>query len=159
EFAKPVLLGPDGEAKSETRAMVAWTRDEILKILHPFMPFITEELWRGTAGKGAARAELLAPPPWAPGGGLADTEAGAELGWVIDLITAIRSVRAEMNIATTIPLVLAGASRVGKERAGRWAEFIQRLARVSDVTFADNSPDGAVQLLVRGDVAALPLKG
>src|SRR5262249_52353754 len=64
EFAKPVLLGPDGEAKSETRAMVAWTRDEILKILHPFMPFITEELWRVTAENGPAREQLLALTAW-----------------------------------------------------------------------------------------------
>ena len=57
ELAKPVLLGEDGAAKSETRAMVAWARDEILKLLHPFMPFITEELWAVTAKRdGAAGA-------------------------------------------------------------------------------------------------------
>ena len=61
ELAKPVLLGPDGAAKTETRAMVAWARDEILKLLHPFMPFITEELWAVT---GAKRAQLLALTHW-----------------------------------------------------------------------------------------------
>src|SRR4029077_12122640 len=58
ELAKPVLMGPDGAAKAETRAMVAWVRDEILKLLHPFMPFITEELWGVTAP--APRTSLLA---------------------------------------------------------------------------------------------------
>jgi valyl-tRNA synthetase len=159
EFVKPVLNGPDNDAKSETRAMVAWARDEILKLLHPFMPFITEELWQVTAEGGVARDDLLALTDWPRLDGLADTTAEAEIGWVIDLITAIRSVRAEMNISAAIPLALAGASDASRARAERWAEFIKRLARVSDVTFADAAPQGAVQLIVRGEVAALPLKG
>ena len=66
-----------------------------------------------------------------------------------------------MNIAagTPIPLVLVGASAETRARAGRWAEFIKRLARVAEITFADAPPQGSVQLLVRGEVAALPLKG
>ncbi len=80
---------------------------------------------------------------------------------MIDLVTAIRSVRAEMNIpaSTPIPLVLAGASAETKARAERWAEFVKRLARVADISFADTAPQGSVQLLMRGEVAALPLKG
>ena len=80
---------------------------------------------------------------------------------MIDLVTAIRSVRSEMSIppATQLPLVLAGASGETRARAGRWAEFVQRLARVSDISFADTAPQGAVQLVVRGEVAALPLQG
>jgi valyl-tRNA synthetase len=78
---------------------------------------------------------------------------------VVDLVTAIRSVRAEMNITAHIPLVLAGVSAETKVRAGRWAEFVQRLARVADISFADAAPAGSLQLLVRGEVAAMPLKG
>ena len=87
--------------------------------------------------------------------------AEAEIGWVIDLITAIRSVRVEMNIppATLLPLVLAGASPETAIRARHWSEFMQRLARIADISFADAAPQGAVQLVVRGEVAALPLKG
>ena len=190
ELAKPVLLGPDGPAKAETRAMVAWARDEILKLLHPFMPFITEELWEVTAKRDGLLA--LAQWPLKPAeptpeqlrcsrGGRADRSADlaglimpifdhadftdpkaeAEIGWVIDLVTQIRSVRAEMNIppATLTALVLAGASAETKERAPRWTDVIKRMARLSDISFADRAPDGAVQLLVRGEVAALPLKG
>jgi valyl-tRNA synthetase len=158
ELAKPVLLGEDGAAKSETRAMVAWARDEILKLLHPFMPFITEELWAVTAGE---RDTLLALAPWPKFEGLTDDAAEAEIGWVVDLVTAIRSVRAEMNIppATLTPLVLAGASAETRERAPRWSDVIRRMARLADISFADHAPEGAVQLLVRGEVAALPLKG
>jgi valyl-tRNA synthetase len=159
EFAKPVLLGPDGDAKIETQAMVAWVRDEILKLLHPFMPFITEELWQVTAEGGPARVQLLALASWPQHEELRNDQAEAEIGWVIDLIAAIRSVRAEMNISSAIPLALAAASAETKARAERWAEFIKRLARVSDVSFVETAPEGAVQLIVRGEVAALPLKG
>jgi valyl-tRNA synthetase len=188
ELAKPVLMGEEGAAKAETRAMVAWARDEILKLLHPFMPFITEELWAVTA----ARDGLLALAPWSrkasgvtpeqmlamsitgPSDGLippvilaldaddfSDPAAEAEIGWVVDLVTAIRSVRAEMNIppATLTPLLLAGASLETRERAQRWNDVVKRLARLADISFADSAPEGAVQLLVRGEVAALPLKG
>jgi len=155
ELAKPVLLGPDGAAKRETRAMVVWVRDEILKLLHPFMPFITEELWAVTGNHNA----LLALSDWPKLEGLTNDQAEAEIGWVIDLITAIRSVRAEMNITAPIPLVLAGSSVESKARAERWAEFIKRLARVSEISSAAAAPQGSVQLLVRREVAALPLKG
>jgi len=155
ELAKPVLLGPDSAAKRETQGAVAWARDEILKILHPFMPFVTEELWTVTGRRGA----LLALDRWPSLEGLSDDKAEAEIGWVIDLITAIRSVRAEMNLNAQVPLVLAGASQETQDRAGRWAEFIKRLARVSEISSAAAAPPGSVQLLVRGEVAALPLKG
>ena len=161
ELAKPLLQGADGPAKHETRAMTAWVRDEILKLLHPFTPFVTEELWRVTAQDGATREGLLALASWPKHEALDDVEAEAEIGWVVDLVTAIRSVRAEMNItpATAIPLVLATASAATQARAARWAEMMRRLARLSDISFAQRPPQGAVQLIVRGEVAALPLTG
>ncbi len=161
ELIKPVLIGPDSPAKTETRAAVCWALDEILKLLHPFMPFMTEELWRVTAEAGPERHHMLALDAWPAHDGLDDGAAEGEIGWVIDLVTAIRSVRVEMNIpaSTMLPLVLAGASPQTIVRSRHWAEFIQRLARVSEISFADTAPQGAVQLVVRGDVAALPLKG
>jgi valyl-tRNA synthetase len=157
ELSKPLLTGPDGAAKTETRAMAAWALDEILKLLHPFMPFITEELW--AVVPGPKRGALLALTDWPKLEGLDAPDAETEIGWVIDLVSAIRSVRAEMNITAPIPVVLAGASIATKARAERWTEFVKRLARVADISFADAPPQGSVQLLVRGEVAALPLKG
>jgi valyl-tRNA synthetase len=188
ELAKPVLLGEEGPAKAETRAMVAWARDQILKVLHPFMPFITEELWAVTAKREGLlalapwprQAEILTPQQLAAtsttspidalippvilaldAGDFSDPDAEAEIGWLVDLVTSIRSVRAEMSIppATLTPLVLAGASAQTRERAPRWNDVIKRMARLSEVSFAERAPEGAVQLLVRGEVAALPLKG
>jgi valyl-tRNA synthetase len=158
ELIKPVLTGPDSVAKSETRAAAAWALDQILKLLHPFMPFVTEKLWQVTV---PGREALLALSAWPQHDGLDDPAAEAEIGWVIDLVTAIRSARVEMNIppATSLPLVLAGASSEIASRARHWAEFIQRLARVGEISFADVPPKGAVQLVVRGDIAALPLQG
>ena len=90
-----------------------------------------------------------------------DPAAEAEIGWVVDLVSAIRSVRAEMNIppATLMPLLLAGASGETRQRAERWRDVVKRMARLADISFVDRAPDGAMQLLVRGEVAALPLKG
>jgi valyl-tRNA synthetase len=161
ELAKPVLQGADGPAKDEMRAMTAWVRDEILKLLHPFTPFVTEELWQVTGESGSVRDGLLALASWPKLEGLDDLEAEAEIGWVVDLVGAIRSVRAEMNItpATEIPLVLVAVSAATQARVSRWAETMRRLARLSDISLAQRPPQGAVQLIVRGEVAALPLKG
>jgi valyl-tRNA synthetase len=161
ELAKPVLTGPDGPDKAETRAMTTWALDEILKLLQPFMPFITEELWRVTGELGPARDNLLILTAWPKHERLEDAAAEAEIGWVVDLVSAIRSVRAEMNVppASQLPLVLAASSAETRERAGRWEAFIKRLARVSEIAFAEAVPAGAVQLVVRGELAALPLQG
>jgi valyl-tRNA synthetase len=161
ELAKPVLQGEDGPAKAETRAMTAWARDEILKLLHPFMPFITEELWSVTAEGAPPREDLLALTAWPKHTRLSDHTVEAEIGWVIDLVTAIRSVRAEMNItvATELPLVLVGVTDATDARAGRWAEVVKRMARLSSMSVSATAPQGAVQMVVRGEVAALPLAG
>jgi valyl-tRNA synthetase len=160
ELAKPVLTGADEAAKAETRATVAWARDEILKLLHPFMPFLTEELWNVTAEQGPRRDNLLALTPWPAEAAPADAQAEAEIGWVIDLIAAVRSVKAEMGITgADIPLVLTGVSAATEARGRRWADVIKRMGRISSLSFAAGPPPGSVQLLVRGEVAALPLGG
>jgi len=161
ELAKPVLSGPDGAAKSETRATTAFVLDVALKLLHPFMPFLTEELWARTGEQGPARAGLLALAPWPDLSGLEAPDAEAEVGWAVDLITEVRSVRAEMNVpaGAQVPLVLVEASAATQLRAKVWDDAIRRLARLSDITLADGMPGESVQMVVRGEVAALPLAG
>jgi valyl-tRNA synthetase len=159
ELTKPLLQAGEDAAREETRAMVAWVRDEILKLLHPFIPFVTEELWQVTAERGDPRAGLLALADWPRHEALDDVAAEAEIGWVVDLVSAIRSLRAEMNIAAEIPLVLVGAGAETVARAQRWTESIRQLARIAEISTAPGVPRGAVQLIVRGEVAALPLAG
>jgi valyl-tRNA synthetase len=157
ELVKPLLTGPDGAAKDETRASVAWARDEILKLLHPFMPFITEELWAVTASP--KRDSLLALSEWPSLEGVGDARAEAEIGWVIDLISAIRSVRAEMNVNVPLPLVMVRVGDHVWDRTRRWSEFIMRMARISDVSRAPMYKPGTVQLVVRGETVGLVLAG
>ncbi|QFR32546.1 valine--tRNA ligase [Ancylobacter sp. TS-1] len=161
ELAKPVFTGSDEAWKAETRATAAFVLDEILKLLHPFMPFLTEELWARIAETGAPRGELLVLSQWPALDGLEAPDAEAEIGWLIDLVTEIRSVRAEMNVpaGAQIPLVLVGASPRTVDRATLWTDVLVRLARLSQLSFAVEAPAGSVQVVVRGETAALPLAG
>ena len=113
ELAKPILNGDDEPAKAETRATAAWVLDQILKLLHPFMPFITEELWDRLVEVGVKRENLLCLSAWPVPTGLADAVADEEIGWLINLVSEVRSVRSEMNVpaGAKTPLVMVGASK------------------------------------------------
>ena len=185
ELAKPILQGAAGPVQDETRATVAFVFETVLKLLHPFMPFLTEELWsvRSTDALASSFHDLLAPGPeaapheaappgghairllalsdWPDLGGIADMEAEADIGWVVDLVSEIRSVRSEMNVpaASQVPLVLVAPSRETRGRLGTWDATIRRMARLSAIEIADAPPAQAVQILVRGEASALPLAG
>jgi len=162
ELAKPVLQGEDSPAKDEMRATTAYVIDQICKLLHPFMPFLTEELWAVKGAEGRARDEpMLALATWPNLAHLVDQASDAEIGWVVDLVSEIRSARSETNVSagSQITLVLVAASDEARARVGRWEDMIKRLARLSEISFSDAAPKTSVQLLVRGEVAALPLEG
>jgi valyl-tRNA synthetase len=161
ELAKPLLQGVDGPAKNETRAATAFVLEEIIKLLHPFIPFMTEELWSITATEELPRASLLALVGWPRMEGCENPVAEAEIGFIVELISEIRSVRAEMNVpaAARIPLVLVNASPEGKSRVEVWEDTIKRLARLSEISFAAEAPGQSVQMIVRKTLAALPLQG
>ena len=163
ELAKPLLQGEEIEdrARAETRATVSFVLDEIVKLLHPFMPFLTEELWAIKGADGPARASVLALAPWSELSGLRDVAAEDEVGWIVTLISEVRSVRAEMNVpaAAQIPLSLVGTGPEVMRWVGTWADTIKRLARLSEIVVAAEAPARSVQLPLRGGVAALPLQG
>jgi valyl-tRNA synthetase len=161
ELAKPVLMGSDEAAKAETRAMAAWVLDQSLALLHPFMPFITEELWAKTGEHGPARTSLITLGHWPSLAGLADPLADAELGWVIGLISGVRSVRSEMNVpaAAKVPLVLVEASDVTRARAERHGDTIVRLARLEGITLVAVAPKGSAQIVAGDTTAGLVLAG
>ncbi len=160
ELAKPILNGTDEAAKAETRAMVAWTLDQILVLLHPVMPFITEELWAKTAEEGGpARAGLLIAQRW-PSYDEAWIDAGAEaeIGWLVDLVTEIRSIRAEMNVppGARVPLTLSGAGQETLARLERHRDLLLTLARL-DSAAPGEAPAGSVPFVTGEATAALAI--
>jgi valyl-tRNA synthetase len=163
EFIKPVLAEGSEGAKAETRATAAWVIDQILLMLHPFMPFVTEELWRATGETGPARTSLLIEAGWADYSRLKpDAAAGAEMGWVMRLISEVRSVRTEMNVPAAAKLSLTVRTRQGLEEAqwlARHRDLIHRLARLETSTIADAIPKGWVQIVAGDTVAGLDLGG
>ena len=157
ELSKPLLSGEDGPEKDETRATFAWVLDQILKLLHPFMPFITEDLWAKIAEGRESNLITTAWPTY--GAELVDVDAVAELEWLQTLITNIRSVRADMNIPPSkkAPLLLCGDTL--DPRLDTYAPQLSPMARVEHVELADAVPDNALQTVVDGVQYAIPLAG
>jgi valyl-tRNA synthetase len=161
ELVKPVLAGNEDGEKAETRATTAFVLDETLKLLHPFMPFLTEELWERVAEHGPKRASLLCHAAWPSHRALIDPAIDVEIGGLVRLISEVRSVRNEMNIAggAKVPLVIVGATPDIRARIMRHEATLTRLARLETLTFEPIAPKGAA-LIVAGDTtAALPLAG
>jgi valyl-tRNA synthetase len=156
-----MLADDDEKAKAETRAVTAWVLDQILKLLHPFMPYITEELWAHMVEHGESRTSMLALAQWPQLSDLANADADTEIGWVVKLISGIRSVRNEMNVpaGAKIPLVLTGVDAKIKARAQRNEETIARLARLDAITFSKVVPKGSALVVLDDATAALPLAG
>ncbi|GEO41013.1 valine--tRNA ligase [Skermanella aerolata] len=160
EFTKPILNGDDAEAKAETRATTGWVLDEILQLLHPFMPFITEELWEEL---GTGREHGLIRASWPQfGSDIADASAEAEMDWVVRLISTVRGVRSEMNVpaGAQIPLLLKDASPGTVQRLDTYRDIILRMARLSSAdTTSDAAPKGSIQAVLDEATVVLPLAG
>ncbi len=159
ELAKPLFGGEDETAKAETRATAAFVLDQILKLLHPFMPYVTEELWAQTAQDGLPRDKMLIISAWPELAGLENEKADKEISWLIDLITAIRSTRAEMNVPASakIPLHIIGANEETKAKLNSQEPALKRLARLNNIKFTNDVPASAAQLVLGEATYALPL--
>jgi valyl-tRNA synthetase len=157
ELIKPVLASEASPEREETRAVAGSVLATTLKLLHPFMPYITEALW-SDLGDGSAR--VLALARW-PERRVVDPLALEEIGWLIDLVSAVRSVRSEMNVPTgaKVALSVVGGDAVWSDRLQRHYAVIERLARTSAVESADRVPPGSAQVVVHGTIVALPLAG
>lgn len=161
EFAKPVFNGEDEAAKAETRATAAWALDQILIMLHPMMPFVTEELWAETGKAGPKRENLLILTEWPTHEGLEDAAADAELAWLVDVISNVRSVRAEMNVPASakLQLVVTGAGEQTLARLVAGTSLISRLARLEEISPQNQVPGESAQFVVGDSTYALPLAG
>jgi valyl-tRNA synthetase len=161
ELAKPVFTGEDEAAKAETQATAAFALDQILKLLHPFMPFVTEELWAETGKTGPAREKLLIISEWPQLAGLEDPEAQAELDWLVSLISGIRSVRQEMNVpaGAKVKLLVVGAGETTGTRVEANLSALTRLARLESVDYTSDVPRDSAQLILGEATFVLPLAG
>ncbi|MBU1286539.1 MAG: valine--tRNA ligase [Alphaproteobacteria bacterium] len=157
ELIKPLLMGMDDTAKQETRAVCGYVLDESLKLLHPFMPFVTEELWERRAAGRVDEQGFLMLQSWPEYDIARDAEADDEIQWVIDLITEVRSLRNDLGVpaGSKIPLSLVKAGPVVEDRAYRHEDILKRIARLEDIVVSESVPDGAVSTVVGETVVAL----
>ncbi|MEQ8805678.1 MAG: valine--tRNA ligase, partial [Rhodospirillales bacterium] len=157
EFAKPVFMGTDETAKAETRATTAWVLDQIITLLHPIVPFITEELWQTRA----ERAQPLITTPWPEyDAALVDATVNAEMDWVVRLISQIRAVRSEMNVPpkAKIPMLLKDGDAAAQAALATHRDLILRLAGLSDAgVLTGEVPKGAVQDVLDSAMIILPI--
>ena len=156
EFSKPLLNNEDQTVVDETKNTLAWVLDQCLILLHPIMPFITEELW-SSVGK---HQKLLIHADWPTyGTELIDSVADQEMNWAINLIENIRSVRGEMNVPAGLKIPLIMINLDNSKRPG-WnfnTDLIMKLARIEKITENAKLPKGCVNITVNGGEFALPL--
>ncbi len=157
ELSKPLLNGEDAAAKAETQATMAWVIDQCLILLHPIMPFITEELW----GTPRERAKMLIHADWPTYtvSELVDADADREMNWVISVIEGIRSARSQMRVPAglKIPMLVTSIDQQGQSAWDRNAAMILKLARVDSLTPTDSMPKGCITVPVSGATFGLPL--
>ncbi|MEB8388239.1 valine--tRNA ligase [Rhodobacteraceae bacterium KMM 6894] len=156
EFSKPLLLDGEDAVKRETQEVMAWVIDQCLILLHPIMPFITEELW-GTLGE---RQKMLIHAEWPTyGNDLIDAQADREMNWAISLIEAVRSARAQMHVpaGAHIPMLVTSLDAAGQTAWDRNEVMIKRLTRVESLEKVDVLPKGCATVAVEGGSFGLPL--
>ncbi|MFQ5763884.1 MAG: valine--tRNA ligase [Rhodospirillales bacterium] len=158
EFVKPILEGEDEAAREETRATASWTLDQLLHLLHPIMPFVTEELWQRLSDD---RESPLILSPWPDvGPSLGNAGADQDMDWVVRLIGQVRAVRAEMNVppGARIPLLLKDAGEAARARLDCHRGLIERLARLASSGLLEGEvPRGAVQDVLDEATIVLPI--
>ena len=157
ELIKPLLAGMDDAAKQETRMVCGYVLDESLKLLHPFMPFVTEELWERRAEGRAEAKGFLMHQSWPSTEPFTDEAAAEEINWVIDMITELRSLRNDLGVpaGSKLPLTLVNAGAEIENRAMSHEDVLKRLARLEDISMTDATPEGAVTAVIGETMSAL----
>ncbi|WP_138933113.1 valine--tRNA ligase [Roseovarius arcticus] len=156
EFSKPLLMDGSDAVKAESRETMAWVIDQCLILLHPMMPFVTEELWANLG----TRQKMLIHTDWPEYGNEAvDPAADREMNWVISLIEAVRSARAQMHVPAglKIPLLATSLDDAGRAAWDRNEVMIKRLARIESLEHVDAFPKGCATVAVEGGIFGLPL--
>ncbi len=157
EAIKPIFYGEDELAKSETRSVLGFVVNSMLKILHPFMPFVTEELWRKTTD----RKKMIMTESWPELIEYEDGTTQMAMDWLFDLVSSIRSTRSEINIpaGSKIQLKIKDATKTQKEIIQSNIPILKTLARIDMLEFVEKSLDGSVAQIFDGMVFMIPLEG
>lgn len=158
ELIKTQFYSDDAAGIDETRKTAAWVLDQILKILHPFMPFVTEELWQQLSDNRESDL-ILAPWPEYNSDNVDDTAAN-EMTWLITLISDIRTARAEMNVpaGAKLEMLISDASSNTSASLSAQSDVLKRLARLENIdTLEGEVPNGAISVVVGEATYYLPL--
>ncbi len=157
EFSKPLFASDDPAVVAETKATMRWVIDQCLILLHPIMPFITEELW-GNLGN---RDSMLVHAEWPSyqANDFVDRSADREMNWVISVIDNVRSARAQMHVPAglKIPMLVSELDDAGRNAWDRNQALIMKLARIDSLTEASEFPKGSITVAVEGGSFGLPL--
>lgn len=159
ELIKPQFFD-DGDEKTETQQTAAWVMDMILKMLHPFMPFITEELWQNLSENRNTDLILAAWPEYDAAN--VDQNAAAQMNWIIQLISDLRTARAEMNVpaGAKLDMLVSGATNSTNNAINAQSDVLIRLARLENIdTLNGDAPKGAISVVVGEATYYLPLAG
>jgi len=157
EFTKPVL-SEDKALAEEVRKTTGWVLDQVLLLLNPFMPFVTEELYESMATR--VEGDRLISAQWPDySQPLQQPEATKEMDWLTRFISEIRSVRADMNVpaGAKIRLLVKGASNEPQRRLNEYNEILCRMARLEVVELSDNAPKGSIQAIVDEATLIMPI--
>ena len=158
EFAKPMFMGDDENARAETQATAAWVLDQILLLMHPITPFITEELWTKLSDKRTSSIMIAEWPELDDT--LINTSANEEMDWVVRLISQVRTIRSEMNVppGAKIPLILKDAGERAQSCLVNHADLLKRVARLSSLELLSGDvPAGSVQDVIDEAILILPI--
>ena len=158
EFAKPMFMGDDENARAETQATAAWVLDQILLLMHPITPFITEELWTKLSDKRTSSIMIAEWPELDDT--LINTSANEEIDWVVRLISQVRTIRSEMNVppGAKIPLILKDAGERAQSCLVNHADLLKRVARLSSLELLSGDvPAGSVQDVIDEAILILPI--
>ena len=147
-----------GQMDDETKAVAGWVLDQILVMLHPFMPFVTEELWHAM---GQRENELIVAHWPQPDAHALDRAASEEIDWLIRLVSGIRTARAELNVppGARMTAYVRDAAAATAGRLQRQSGALARLARIETLSFDAAPAGGAAQVVVDEATYVLPLEG
>ncbi|KFN41976.1 valine--tRNA ligase [Arenimonas metalli] len=162
ELSKPALMGDDRAAADSTRHTLLYVLEQLLRALHPIIPFVTEEIWHSVAPKLGITGDSISTQPYPTAdAALENAAAAADIEWLKDAVTQLRSIRSQMGIAPAkaVPLLLQDGDAADRERATRYTPALKFLAKLESITWLEGEAPAAAAALVGSLKLLIPLEG